>query len=279
MNKTNSKLDPLDVKSNKSTLKKPPYHSKKSRLKDNSSSRKTFQLGEMEKHYHSTLNEQNQKRAKKVNEIIKSPRQQITAHPSNITLDYEHYKEQGIKSVKGQLCIEALTKGCIDAFIQLFELSHREPVIVDEISRKTFKLSDKQLFECKEALVNAELARRNGDFEKVYHLYIKLADFFEKEKDFKTSLYFHGKGREIAKQSADTKLEGLAYENIGKAYKRQGNIEQSMKSHESELSLAEAAKNDEEAMRARKHLVDVYTTMGNLLESRYSNFENILIRV
>src|SRR5690606_2027074 len=90
----------------------------------------------------SKLEKMTLKRKNEVNTILKTPREDFRIRPSHVELDYKNHEETGIRSTRAQLCIETLTKGCIDAFINLFELSHRQPPIVDEITKKKFIIPD-----------------------------------------------------------------------------------------------------------------------------------------
>ncbi|KAL0490166.1 ttc29 [Acrasis kona] len=167
-----------------------------------------------------------------------------------------------VHSQRAKLCIETLVDGCIDAFGELFKLSHRKPVLVDPYAELTFEIPPDSLTLIKRMLVDAEQHRRNGDYSAVYDIYKEIADYFESEKDAETALHFHQLGQLVAKRSSDTLLEGVAHENMGKVYERLGETERALKSHEAHLSLADASRNPDEVNKARQQLWAVYMRMA-----------------
>uniref|UniRef100_A0A7S1ISJ5 Tetratricopeptide repeat protein 29 n=1 Tax=Eutreptiella gymnastica TaxID=73025 RepID=A0A7S1ISJ5_9EUGL len=162
------------------------------------------------------------------------------------------------KELAQQLCVEALMAGCVTSFVELYELSHREPVCVDALANRMFSIPMDQLPTIQGTLVQAERARRTGEFREVYDCHLKLANYFEDELDFATSLHFHDLGLEHCKQSSDKDLEGVAHENFGNAHERRGNTDMAIRFHETHLRLAEVSRNIPMKRQANKNLIRVY---------------------
>ncbi|KAL9643627.1 hypothetical protein ABK040_010239 [Willaertia magna] len=169
---------------------------------------------------------------------------------------------------RAKLCIQTLTEGCIDAFEDLFNLSHREPVLVDELSETYFQFTDEKLRLIKELLVKADRYKRRGKFERVYDIYKQIADYFESVKDHKTMIYFYNLGEKIAKRSSNSELEGVAKENIGKVYERMGKSQLALKYHEAHMSLAHSCGNKEQEEKATNQLWRVYIKMAEESEEQ-----------
>eukprot|EP00992_Anisonema_acinus_P001020 TRINITY_DN10360_c0_g1_i1.p1 TRINITY_DN10360_c0_g1~~TRINITY_DN10360_c0_g1_i1.p1 ORF type:complete len:248 (+),score=50.86 TRINITY_DN10360_c0_g1_i1:87-830(+) len=157
-------------------------------------------------------------------------------------------------AVSFDLCVDTLMSGCVTSFVEFFELSHREPVCVDQLANRMFSIPTEKLPEIQGTLVQAEKARRVGEFREVYDCFIKLANYFEDEKDFATSLHFQQMGLDNAKQSSDKDLEGIAQENFGHAHERRGNIDLAIGYHETHLRLAEASRNQAMKRQAYRNL-------------------------
>jgi hypothetical protein len=162
------------------------------------------------------------------------------------------------KQMSFDLCVQTLMSGCVSSFVEFYNLSHRDPVCVDALANKMFSIGMDKLPYIQSTLVQAEKARRGGEFREVYDCYIKLANYFEDEMDHKTSLHFHQVGLDNAKQSSDKELEGIAHENFGNAHERLGNTEMAIKFHETHLRLSEAAWNQNMKRQANKNLIRVY---------------------
>jgi tetratricopeptide (TPR) repeat protein len=183
--------------------------------------------------------------------------------------------EGGVQnSVRFDACVDALMNGCVDAFVQIFTLSHRPPVMVDELARTTFSLPDEALGWVQERLVVAELARRRGDFVDVVRERHELAQYFEHHGDMAEAVRHHQAALAAASDSLDRALEGDAHESIALLYERLGQLAEAAAHHETRARLAEVITSDVDVKRrAAQHLVRVSMQQGEsaVREQRYED--------
>lgn len=166
-------------------------------------------------------------------------------------------------NLKQSVCVTSLREGHIEAFCDLFTLAYRPPVLVDEAAEKYFSLTESELSMVSSYLCESEQHRRNGAHEESYECIVRIARFFEENKDYETSLYFYESGLNHARLSGESKLEGVALENIGAAYERLGRPEKAVSFHERFLTLAQASRNKDAEEAARQHLVAVYAAFSD----------------
>lgn len=164
-------------------------------------------------------------------------------------------------------CVDCLKEGCLEAFILLFEISHRKPVLIDPIADTYFSVPEDQLEHLKNMLIDCEKMKQTCEFEKAYQILKQIADYFESSQDMKTAIFFHQKGQQVAKTSGDIYLEGLAFQNLGEMFERHGDINLAIKAHEAHLALAKIHINKKEADIAREHLVKIYSIRAKSLSS------------
>lgn len=165
-------------------------------------------------------------------------------------------------SDKADIVIQALRDGCPEAFRETFRLAWREPVLVDEITNEKFIVTERILTELSKLMRSAEELRRRSEWKEVYNIWKRVGEIFLQAKDTESALYYFGKAQEISKQSADVVLEARAYEDLGKVYTGLGRLEDAMKFHESQLSLADAHREEKETKEARKKLVSIYIKLA-----------------
>ena len=144
-------------------------------------------------------------------------------------------KENGPIIQKQSLCIDILTDGYVQSFVDFFYLMHRpdpnpdpnKPEAADaeiEVPVDTMQL-------VKENLTSAEAARRAGETSVVYNNYNELARGFQENNDAKTGIYFFEKCLEIARLTTDPVGEMRANHNLGLAYQRLENMDMAIKYH------------------------------------------------
>jgi tetratricopeptide (TPR) repeat protein len=180
----------------------------------------------------------------------------------------------GVKtSVRFDVCIDALMNGCVDAFVQVFTLAHRPPVLVDELARTTFSIPDDALPWVEERLVVAEVARRRSDFRAVVHERAELAQYFEQHGDTAEAVRQYQAGLAAASESLDRALEGEAHECLALLYERLDRLAESTVHHETRARLGDVSGDAEVKQRAGHHLVRVYMAQGEraVKESRYED--------
>jgi hypothetical protein len=77
----------------------------------------TTKLSDIQKKNESTLN----------SSMMRSTPESIPSTASSVRVFGD--EKSAVHSQRAKLCIETLMEGCIDAFAELFELSHRAPVV------------------------------------------------------------------------------------------------------------------------------------------------------
>ena len=154
-------------------------------------------------------------------------------------------REKGEETLSKQaLCIDILTQGYVQSFVDFFYLMHRpdpnpdpnKPESADaeiEVPVETMKI-------VKENLTAAEAARRNGNTEIVYRNYSDLANSFQENNDAKTGIYFFEKCLEIARLTQDPSGEMRANHHLGLAYQRLNNSDMAITYHTHHRDLVEA---------------------------------------
>lgn len=165
-------------------------------------------------------------------------------------------------ALKYEVCVDTLLSGCVGAFVQLFTLSHRDPVCVDELAQKMFSIPDDKLPWVQEALIAAELKRRRSDFAGVFEENMKLAQYFEECGDHEQAAKQHQIALQNCTESLDRGLEGEAHEAFGLFYERRKQIAEATLHHETRLKLSEIAGDAEARARAAKNLFRVYMARG-----------------
>ena len=71
-----------------------------------------------------------------------------------------------------KLCVDILMRGCVNSFIDLYRLSHREPVCIDQLAGEMFSVSKDKLPWIAEILAEAEESKRKSKFSDVYDKYV-----------------------------------------------------------------------------------------------------------
>jgi tetratricopeptide (TPR) repeat protein len=157
-------------------------------------------------------------------------------------------------------------RGCVNAFVQLFELSHRPPVCVNELAQIMFSIPDDRLQWVSESLVQCELLRRRADWLAVYNECLKLATYFEDSGDIDQCIQQHRLGLMHCGDSMDRRLEGTAHENFGLLFERLERLDDAIVHHETHLKLAEVVVDYTQKQKASNNLVRVYMKKGEKLE-------------
>eukprot|EP00756_Hemistasia_phaeocysticola_P035553 Hpha_TRINITY_DN16593_c0_g1::TRINITY_DN16593_c0_g1_i1::g.132954::m.132954 len=176
-------------------------------------------------------------------------------------------------SLQQRLCVHVLMRGCVHTFVELYKLSHRPPVCVNELAEQLFTIPDDDLPMIADVLAEAEEARRQSKFQEVYDKYIEIADYFEAVGDKEAAIHFHNLGLKCARASSDKDLECTAHEKLGQAHERLGDLEKATTSHETCLRLAEASRSVQRKHDANDNLIRVYMARAAGLEGE-GQYEN-----
>ena len=173
----------------------------------------------------------------------------------------------GVKnSVKFDVCIDTLMKGCVNAFVQAFSLSHRDPVCIDELAQTFFSIPDSRLPWVQEYLMSVEIKRRKSDFRGALDDSLKLAQYFEEVRDHEQAAKHHRIALQHCADSLNRQLEGEAHEAFGLFLERRKNISEAILHHETRLRLAEVSGDAPAKLIACKNLVRVYLLRGEELQ-------------
>ena len=165
-------------------------------------------------------------------------------------------------STKFDVCIDTLMNGCVNAYVQLFTLSHRDPVCVDELAQTMFSIPDEKLTWVQDALINAEMMRRRSDFRGAFNEAVSLSQYFESEGDKDQAIHQHQIALQYGMDSLDRALEADAHESFGLLHERLGMIKEAALHHETSLKLAEIADLPEMKLKASKNMLRVYMRCG-----------------
>lgn len=141
---------------------------------------------------------------------------------------------------KQKLCLEILTEGYVQAYVDFFYLTHRpdpnpDPTIEGDAE---IVVTPEDLLKIKELLTEAESSRRSGDTKEVFRCYGSLAKYYQDNKDLKTSIYFYERCLELAKLTSDVTAEMDSTHHLGIAYDKSGDEEGAITLHEQHLALA-----------------------------------------
>lgn len=164
--------------------------------------------------------------------------------------------------VRFDVCVDTLMNGCINSFVQLFTLSHRDPVCVDELAQTMFAIPDERLEWLQERLVSAELRRRRGDFRGVYQEFLQLGEWFELCKDMEQADRFYAAGLQACVESLDRALEEEAHEQYGQFCERRGHREAATHHYEARLRLVELTGDPAAKIKACRPVVNMHIKLG-----------------
>ena len=164
--------------------------------------------------------------------------------------------------VRFDVCIDTLMNGCVNSFVQLFTLSHRDPVCVDELAQTMFSVPDERLEWLQERLVTAELKRRRGDFKGVYSEFLSLACYFEENRDHDQAEKYYDSALQACVESLDRNLQAAAHEQFGAFCERRNLKEEATYHYETRLKLVEISGDQEARIAACRPLVAMFLRRG-----------------
>ncbi|CAJ1027782.1 hypothetical protein Q4I30_004656 [Leishmania utingensis] len=172
-------------------------------------------------------------------------------------------------SVPFRLCCEALAEGCVQAYVHLFDLAHRDPVCVDTLSRKFFSVPDDRLAWVQQQLSAVEVLRRQSEFEHVLSHCQQLANYFEGEGDYAEAAWHYETALHQMRESLDHTLEQRAREAYATFQERQGHLGEAAVLYEAMYRLAVALRDEATLQAASRCLVRVHQALGDAV--KFSN--------
>lgn len=177
---------------------------------------------------------------------------------------------------KQTVCVDILTNGFVQSFIDFFYLTHRpsskertpEEGVSDDDASDIPIVSSEHMRLLQSKLIQAETAkRRAGQINVVYDSYNTLAKHFQDIGDHKTAVYFFEKCLEIASMSVDVEGEISANHNLGDAYDKAGDFTNAIFFHERTLELARKEGDQSSETRSNRHLARVYVKEAERLDA------------
>ena len=197
---------------------------------------------------------------------------------------------------KQSLCIDILTEGYVQSFVDFFYLMHRPDPNPDpnkpESADAEIEVPVTTMQSVKENLTSAESARRAGETSVVYDNYNNLARGFQENNDAKTGIYFFEKCLEISRLTTDPVGEMRANHHLGLAYQRLKNMDMAITYHTHHYDLVVAGQKacdegaaealdqetlDKELVAASFELNKMYKTKAEKLESTQKLSEALVL--
>lgn len=192
----------------------------------------------------------------------------------NEPFDLEELGEpQKYASDKQALCVEILTNGYVNSYVDFFYLTHRS----DEEANSRAPIPDEQLQYIQSQLSVAEKAHRRGDSDLVLSAYDKLASYFQETGDFKTSIYFYEKCLDIAESMDDLAQQGNANLNLGLTHDAMGDTATAISFHEKHLQIASELEDDERLQAANHQLMEAYRRFAEEHEKKLDNESAVVL--
>eukprot|EP00771_Trimastix_marina_P001187 gnl/Trimastix_PCT/2240.p1 GENE.gnl/Trimastix_PCT/2240~~gnl/Trimastix_PCT/2240.p1 ORF type:complete len:632 (-),score=145.42 gnl/Trimastix_PCT/2240:340-2235(-) len=200
-----------------------------------------------------------------------SERNQVLSVVETINVNVTNYP------ARHNLCLEILKQGCVDSFVDFFNLTHAAN---PETKKRTDTPPDSaDLFEhldfLKEQLTEAELAGRQEREEDVFNAVQSIASYFEKLGHFDDAIRFHLRCHHAAQLSGNVMLQVEASHALAFAYERIGMLPEAIHYHEQHLQRAEVAHLPDHALNAKQHLITVYERLADQAEST-QDFESAI---
>ncbi len=181
-------------------------------------------------------------------------------------------------------CVEILTNGYVQAYVDFFYLLHKEKQpqqeteasVETEITEGKFEENDdgksllkkERLDFIQEQLIGAESARRLGNPSDVFEQYQSLGEWFCSENDPKVGTYFYEKCLKIAQLINNTEAEKQANYQIGVGLQKvEGGLQRAITFLERYLELAVESNDSTAVKQGRKELYIVYERRAAELEA------------
>lgn len=167
-----------------------------------------------------------------------------------------------------RLCCEALAEGCVQTYMHLFQLAHRDPVCVDALAHTYFSVPPDRLAWVQQQLSAVEVLRRQSEFAQVLDHCLQLADYFEGERDEAEARWCYATALQYMTESLDRTLEQGARQNFAAFEERHGHLDAAAALYEAMQRQAVALRDAEAVRIASQCLVRVYQALGNAAMAR-----------
>lgn len=169
--------------------------------------------------------------------------------------------------MKEDFCTQLLLGGYVQAFVDLFYLTHRSEADGSSDHSGHGGINSSTVFDVAEMeflrdqLVAAEHCKRKGEIPDVLTAYESLATYCHEKGDVKTMIFFFDKCLEIARLVKDPVCEMRVLSKIGAGYHALGDLDKALAHQESHVAIAQAvyAHEDDEELRG-----DAYRQLGRV---------------
>eukprot|EP01041_Mallomonas_annulata_P006316 gene6316-12776_t len=224
----------------------------------------------------STTNVDAKLKTKKVKEVVE---ERSTIPPGRARFSRtSNYDEGSAKTPQYQelqteadFCQQLLVEGFVQSYVDFYHLTHRsDPHAPEGRANKKIESSTEDMSFIKDNLVKAEVSRRQGNTTGVYTAFNNLAEFYKRNMDWRTAIYFHEKCLEVAQLTLDLRAEMTANHALGTVYQRMSEWETAQKFHERHEEIAYSVDIVEEAAKANIELHNVYLILAQRLENSNS---------
>ncbi len=163
----------------------------------------------------------------------------------------------------GAICQQMLIQGYVQSYVDFYHLTHRiDPAASEENATSMIQISQDDLIFIRDNLLQAEMARRQGDTNSVYAAYTRLADYYVGKKDWKTGFFFYEKCLEVSQLTNDIRAEMSANHSLGTINQLMQNYERARIHHERHEELAVSVEVFEEIAKANAELYKVYLILA-----------------
>ena len=160
---------------------------------------------------------------------------------------------------------QMLVDGYVQSYVDFFHLTNRpDPTVLDQgnnAPRIQVPLND--MIFIRDNLMQAEDNRRQGNTSGVYTAFNKLADFYEEQGDFQTSIFFHKKCLDIATMTSDMRAEMAADHALGTIYQKIEKVDVAKRYHEHHEEVAQSIDMFDDIVKANTQLYNVYTVLAD----------------
>mmetsp|Transcript_14803 Transcript_14803/g.14907 ORF Transcript_14803/g.14907 Transcript_14803/m.14907 type:complete len:447 (+) Transcript_14803:234-1574(+) len=169
---------------------------------------------------------------------------------------------------EADFCQRLLVDGYVQSYVDFYHLTHRSDPHAPEgrINNKIETPPDDMKY-IRDNLVKAEVSRRQGNTTGVYNAFNNLAEFYKRNMDWRTAIYFHEKCLEVAQLTQDLRAEMTANHSLGTVYQRMGEWEIAQRFHERHEEIAYSVDILEEAGKANIELHNVYLVLAQRKEN------------
>ena len=168
---------------------------------------------------------------------------------------------------EADFCQQLLVDGYVQSYVDFYHLTHRaDPHAPEGRPNVKIETTTEDMVFIRDNLVKAEVSRRQGNTTGVYVSYNNLAEFYKKNTDWRTAIYFHEKCLEVSQLTSDLRAEMNANHALGTVYQKMGDWDRAKTFHERHQEIAYSVDILEEVAKANIELHRTYLVIAHRLE-------------